>query len=793
MRTALRSKFFCVCILTFVFKSFGEGSLTSLDENQLSLQDLFSIKLTTGSLLELDISKSPLSLTIIDKAMVQTSGARHLSELLEIYVPGFVYSFNPYNGTLWFMRGVSNDRNTKVIALVNGHKLNTEARDGFQAELTLGLLSDIERIEVLRGPAALLYGSGAIAGIINIITKKPKADTSSYDMSYTQEPIAGKVYEFNSYFGKDKRFSASVSAGYRVSDGLGIGKSSIYGIEGIAYDPKDIITNTKAPKNGIPSDGSYGFTPGNYKLGLGLTSYNLEGYFRITKQVEDIGAWQIVNPWPSYPLDTTGINLAINYPRYNFSTSKSDALWSKKGIYKLDRLLREQYVVNASTGELKYTHTIDDNQIVGKVGGDISETKSQISIRPGYEAFYKISKEPIIKEIWGEQRAMISGMFLLKSIENLKAAVGMDFRYDRIGQTINGDNFVRGYDIFGNELSEFPTIDQTNYTNFACYLEAAYDITPWYMVTGGVRGDFHTRANMFNFKIANSLNFIENHTLKLILSSSSNNGTADNYELGKNEYVFAYNPPNRLDTKHALEPERVYNLEVASTHLVGSFLTVMPSVSLGRVDNLFAWNGGEFRVINTPEYYYLNAEAESRVQYRFLNSGFNLTYQRPLVDTSKTAITLANKTIIDPIDSIVTKDGKNFLDIPKFMMKAFVDITPLSWICIHNDWRFFFGLPGREPYMIQEKYAGYQTFGVDTGRVITKWNMSIHFMLESQMEISGYIYNVLGNDQKPGMDEQDGIGSPVNTLRWVYAGGRNNRALYSMDQRTFGVKITKNF
>ena len=53
----------------------------------------------------------------------------------------------------WGMRGVVNDRHTKLIYLVNGHKMNAQARDGFQGEVVLGLLNDIERVEVLRGPA----------------------------------------------------------------------------------------------------------------------------------------------------------------------------------------------------------------------------------------------------------------------------------------------------------------------------------------------------------------------------------------------------------------------------------------------------------------------------------------------------------------------------------------------------------------------------------------------------------------------------------------------------------------
>ena len=56
--------------------------------DNLSLQDLLTMEINTGSFLDLDLSKSPLSMTIITRDMVKTSGARNMSELLEIYVPG---------------------------------------------------------------------------------------------------------------------------------------------------------------------------------------------------------------------------------------------------------------------------------------------------------------------------------------------------------------------------------------------------------------------------------------------------------------------------------------------------------------------------------------------------------------------------------------------------------------------------------------------------------------------------------------------------------------------------------
>ncbi len=54
--------------------------------------------------------------------------------------------------------------------------MNHESRDGAMAEISLGLLGDVKRVEVLRGPGGLVYGSGAIAGVINVVTEEYESD-----------------------------------------------------------------------------------------------------------------------------------------------------------------------------------------------------------------------------------------------------------------------------------------------------------------------------------------------------------------------------------------------------------------------------------------------------------------------------------------------------------------------------------------------------------------------------------------------------------------------------------------
>ncbi len=69
----------------------------------------------------------------------------------------------------------SRDLNDKYLILVNGRKVNDTYFFGALTELDLSMLGDFERIEVVRGPGSALYGSGAIGGVINLITRDGKS------------------------------------------------------------------------------------------------------------------------------------------------------------------------------------------------------------------------------------------------------------------------------------------------------------------------------------------------------------------------------------------------------------------------------------------------------------------------------------------------------------------------------------------------------------------------------------------------------------------------------------------
>ncbi|MBE9603549.1 TonB-dependent receptor [Acetobacteraceae bacterium H6797] len=116
----------------------------------------------------------PAATTIIDRQTIEERGYTTLAEALAT-VPGLhiVQSGGYGQPATAFTRG-TNGRHTLV--LLDGVPLNDAANPNGAFDFGQEMLGDIERIEVLRGPASALYGSSAIGGVINLVTRRAPAN-----------------------------------------------------------------------------------------------------------------------------------------------------------------------------------------------------------------------------------------------------------------------------------------------------------------------------------------------------------------------------------------------------------------------------------------------------------------------------------------------------------------------------------------------------------------------------------------------------------------------------------------
>ncbi|RZU47536.1 iron complex outermembrane receptor protein [Fluviicoccus keumensis] len=130
------------------------------------------------------VADAPASISIIDRQMIDQSGAREIPELLRL-VPGMVVGYDTGWNAFVSYHGTSADMARRMQVLVDGRSI-------YQPSLAyvdwIGLpveLGDIDRIEVIRGPNAAAYGANSFLGVVNIITRHP-ADLPRF-RAYTRQ------------------------------------------------------------------------------------------------------------------------------------------------------------------------------------------------------------------------------------------------------------------------------------------------------------------------------------------------------------------------------------------------------------------------------------------------------------------------------------------------------------------------------------------------------------------------------------------------------------------------------
>lgn len=140
------------------------------DLYDLSLEELMSVPVTSVSRRDQTLAQTPAAVYVITAGEIQRSPASTIPELLRT-VPGLHVA--SIDGNKWAVtsRGLNGRFANKLLVLQDGRSLYTPLFSGVYWDSVDLLLEDVERIEVIRGPGASLWGANAVNGVINIITK----------------------------------------------------------------------------------------------------------------------------------------------------------------------------------------------------------------------------------------------------------------------------------------------------------------------------------------------------------------------------------------------------------------------------------------------------------------------------------------------------------------------------------------------------------------------------------------------------------------------------------------------
>lgn len=178
----------------------------------------------TGRFKEMDIRHLPMTVTVINRQQIEKGNSQSLLPILTEQVPGF---FSTSRGVLGYgvssgaaggmsLRGVGGTPTAGLLVLIDGHPqymglMGHPIADAYQSVLA-------EKVEVLRGPASVLYGSNAMGGVINIVTRKQDEDAVKNNLQVSYGSYNTLMSEYSNRFRKGK-FSSIVAASYNRTDG----------------------------------------------------------------------------------------------------------------------------------------------------------------------------------------------------------------------------------------------------------------------------------------------------------------------------------------------------------------------------------------------------------------------------------------------------------------------------------------------------------------------------------------------------------------------------------------------
>lgn len=210
----------------------------------------------TASRVEQELLDVPMSVSVITNEQIRHSKARNIGELLENVTGVRILNDGSQGMKRVQIRGEDAFR---TVVMIDGQRI-TEHKSMSGAPMLIDPAM-VERIEVIKGPASVLYGSDAIGGAINIITKKGGGDTFNADVSTGYNSSANGKDVSASLYGSIGKFDYRLSAAYQKDENIDT--------------PYGEIPNTGFSSKNVSMNLAYNFTD-DFKAGVSLDSYDLE-------------------------------------------------------------------------------------------------------------------------------------------------------------------------------------------------------------------------------------------------------------------------------------------------------------------------------------------------------------------------------------------------------------------------------------------------------------------------------------------------------------------------------------
>jgi len=139
----------------------------------LTLEELMNETVTSVSKREQKLSDAAAAITVLSNDDIRRSGVTSLADALRL-VPGMDVAAVNASQTAVSARGFNSLFANKLLVLVDGRAVYSPLFSGVSWDLQQTMLEDVDRIEVIRGPGATVWGANAVNGVINVITRSAK-------------------------------------------------------------------------------------------------------------------------------------------------------------------------------------------------------------------------------------------------------------------------------------------------------------------------------------------------------------------------------------------------------------------------------------------------------------------------------------------------------------------------------------------------------------------------------------------------------------------------------------------
>lgn len=278
----------CVALpATFIASGVYAGEVDSLSVN------IIDEAVVTGTRNAADPRHLSQTVTVVDRGIIEEYNQSSLIPILSEQVPGLfitsrgVMGYGVSGGAAgsFSLRGLSGG-SARMMVLIDGHPqyagiFGHPISDAYQSMLA-------EKVEVLRGPASVLYGSNAMGGVVNIVTRRMSQDGMHLDAHVGYGSYNTLESEFTGRFKKD-RLSAVLSGSYDRTDGhrenMPFEKGSLYGK--LAYE---LTHNWRTYADvdytlfdaAYPGPVSAPLLEGDQRIGRGVASFAVENSYERT-------------------------------------------------------------------------------------------------------------------------------------------------------------------------------------------------------------------------------------------------------------------------------------------------------------------------------------------------------------------------------------------------------------------------------------------------------------------------------------------------------------------------------